>query len=853
MKKLIILTLLMLTAVFLFADIIVGTGTSTGRYPFDDYYVYSKSQCIYLASEINCASGTITHLQWYRSDTGADPNAIGTTEIWLTETTSTTLSTWQPEGTLVATISNIDLGSGGGWYDVDITDFAYNGGNLMVSVRTQNAPYTSPHSYWYYTSTSAYRSLLGNSDSVNPPSVSTSYYRPNIKLVGINVSVYPEPTNHVTGFAAGTLGYTSIQLNWTGATGAQLPGNYLIQAIKGAGSYATVADGTPVADDAVWTDNNAAINVAHVVGANSYTFTGLSPLTAYQFKIWPYTNSGANINFKTDGTIPTVNASTLDPSITSYPYTQNFGTTGAAFPPANWNKYSGILANPTTLGATGTGSWYQRNWRNVTETPVNYAGVINIYGTSNGWLISPPIAVPGNDYELKFDLSLNDYYTSNSITSDPNGTTGTDDVFAVLIGDGTSWTPANVVRQWDNAGSTYVYNNISYLGETVILPLGSAGTKYVAFYGCSTVSNADNDLFVDNIIFRQTPASAIFGLVPDVTSWDFGMAAVNIAKTKVFTINNTGGAPLTLTSVTTTGTYYSISVPPALMTIPAGGSTTFTVQYLPTVVGGPYTGSLDIVFGRETRTVSLSGSAYAPATLPITEGFEAGFGTWVVQNGTQVNQWTVGTATYNTGTQSAYITNDAGVSNAYDVASTSVVHFYKDIAFAAGAERYNLTFNWKGYGESSSYDYLQVFLVDTTVDPVAGTRITTGQIGTNYNLQSTWQSAAIQIPNTVGGSVKRLVFSWWNDSSVGTQPPIAVDDISLVAVMPSAPDVVTLSSPTDGQTGLPVGGFDLTWTPALTGGTPTLYGVYMSQDEANIYSDIYFERPLHIEMDKKYM
>ncbi|HOY30240.1 MAG TPA: GEVED domain-containing protein [Bacteroidales bacterium] len=162
----------------------IGSGTTTGRYPLDDYFVYSRSQCIYLASEIG-AGGTITKLRWYRSDTGADPDAIDSTRIWLTETSNNVLpdGNWENPGTLVAVIANIDLGSGDGWYEIDITDFVYSGTqNLLVSVHTQDAPYTAPHSYWRYTATTGNLSRLGQSDYTNPPAMSLSVNRPNIQL-----------------------------------------------------------------------------------------------------------------------------------------------------------------------------------------------------------------------------------------------------------------------------------------------------------------------------------------------------------------------------------------------------------------------------------------------------------------------------------------------------------------------------------------------------------------------------------------------------------------------------------------------------------------------------------------------
>jgi hypothetical protein len=187
MKKL--FTLLML--LFLGAGsswgvtITIGTGTLTSRYPLNDYYVYSRSQSLYLATEIT-TGGNITNLRWYRNDVGADPNAIGTTQIWLMETSNSVLTgtTWEGPGTLVATISNIDLGAGGGWLDIPISSFGYSGtSNLLVSVYTQNAPYTTPHATWRYTSTSTnYRLRSGNSDSSNPPTMALSYNRPNIQF-----------------------------------------------------------------------------------------------------------------------------------------------------------------------------------------------------------------------------------------------------------------------------------------------------------------------------------------------------------------------------------------------------------------------------------------------------------------------------------------------------------------------------------------------------------------------------------------------------------------------------------------------------------------------------------------------
>jgi len=119
----------------------------------------------------------------------------------------------------------------------------------------------------------------------------------------------PEPTNHVTNFAATAVGYSRIDLSWTDATGGTLPDDYLIKASSiGYDDITSPSDGTPEADDTDLSDGSGTVNVNY--GVESYSWMGLSELTTYHFKIYPYTNSGDDIDYKTDGTVPQVSATT---------------------------------------------------------------------------------------------------------------------------------------------------------------------------------------------------------------------------------------------------------------------------------------------------------------------------------------------------------------------------------------------------------------------------------------------------------------------------------------------------------------------------------------------------------------
>jgi hypothetical protein len=103
-----------------------------------------------------------------------------------------------------------------------------------------------------------------------------------------------------------------------------------------------------------------------------------------------------------------------------------------------------------------------------------------------------------------------------------------------------------------------------------------------------------------------------------------------------------------------------------------------------------------------------------------------------------------------------------------------------------------LTFNWVNLGESG-YDRLQVWAVPTSFTPLNGTtgitatgtaptgRVVLGLGATGYVGQSTWQTANITVPAAYAGTTFRLVFQWRNDTSGGSNPPIAVDNVSLIS------------------------------------------------------------------------
>jgi len=112
---------------------------------------------------------------------------------------------------------------------------------------------------------------------------------------GVSISATPflaEPTNQVTNFLVTGTTSSTISLSWTNSVGGQLPSFYLIKASTG--TVTSPVDGTPE------TDNTFVKNIAF--GQTTTTFYGLNPETTYNFSIYPYTNSGTNIDYLTTGT-----------------------------------------------------------------------------------------------------------------------------------------------------------------------------------------------------------------------------------------------------------------------------------------------------------------------------------------------------------------------------------------------------------------------------------------------------------------------------------------------------------------------------------------------------------------------
>ncbi|MBO7446605.1 MAG: fibronectin type III domain-containing protein, partial [Bacteroidales bacterium] len=185
------------------------------------------------------------------------------------------------------------------------------------------------------------------------------------------------------------------------------------------------------------------------------------------------------------------------------------------------------------------------------------------------------------------------------------------------------------------------------------------------------------------------------------------------------------------------------------------------------------------------------------------------------------NGWYIGSATGmasgDPAVHSLYISNNNGASNSYTNTSASDAYAYIDVVFDNNPMEWHLSFDYNVNGEGTSYkyDYLSVYLVDgSTTIPSSGAPNGAALLYQS-NLLSDWTHFDAILENVVGTS-KRIVFYWRNDGSSGTNPPAAVDNISVVGYTCGKPSNIQLTGSTSSS-------LSVSWTE---NGTATSWSVF---------------------------
>ena len=306
----------------------------------------------------------------------------------------------------------------------------------------------------------------------------------------------PEPTNHASNLQAVSNLWSTINVTWSDNAGTIPPDGFLL-VMNTTGVFTNPTDGVPVTDDLVVSDGNGAKNIT--AGVESYTWSGLSSSTHYYFAIYPYTNSGTNINYKTDPVIPTTDITTMAfiPPVAAWTF--DTVTTGTSTALTYVAKF-GAQTNSAMLyadGSNGSSTWTAGNEIDAfSGTVINDPRETTYAGSSIALVGGTALSANGKSIIFKFSMTnlINPIITF--------ATRGTSSGFSTHQW---AWSTDNVT--YTDFGTNTANTTTTFLSRTLdmsaIDQVDQAATVYLKLT-VSGATNASGNNRIDNFVINAT-------------------------------------------------------------------------------------------------------------------------------------------------------------------------------------------------------------------------------------------------------------------------------------------------------------------------------------------------------------
>lgn len=792
MKKLILLVSIPALMLGLFAtEVVLGSGTATQRFPLGSYFSFERSVALYTAAEIGAQNTRISAVSWY---TGLAINLAVPTKIYLKSTSASTLTngnwaTMISGATLLYDQTQYGLVANG-WnlfalnstFDVDLGD------NLMILVERNVGGNGGGPSGGYFQGAKVHSTTMSNAHlawfTTPEPPTGNAYVqtiRPNVKLTYTTYSAVTPPNAAQIDSPAhnATNVLLNATLNWFSGGGA--PTGYRLN---------------------LGTDNPPTniINNADFGDVLTYNPGGLAYSHTYYWQVIPYNSNGPATG------CPIWSFTTMnDPSISSFPHTENFDGTWVSSPaaPLGW-KVINADANAYT--------WRQGNSYIEPTHSEPYAALGT--GNQNDYLITPPIDLTDVSVRMKWWDKVESESHSNS--------------YKVLLSTTDTQTASFTVELAD-----IVCTNTVWTEHSLNLDAYAGQTVYIALYQYAS-DVLDWGFAIDDFRLEEIPQAPIFAYAP--TAIDFSPTRINeLSAYQNVSVSNPGAGTLYLSAadLSLMGTnaddfYFDAAVFPLALT--ADQSANILVRFSPSSLGAKST-TLRISYSGTAYDVALSGIGIR--TNAIYESFEGqsfppADWTIAVLDEDGDHTWARNTNFPRTGLACAYIGSEMEAHDDWLITPCLAIteDDYTFSFWASNHEEYYGTiyidtFNVKVSSQSNdASDFTNI--IASAVAPPAGV-----YMQYSYDLSAFIGSNVFVTIQAIGADGMNLYI----DDVLGPE----------IYVAPIPPEPVTLVAPANGALNLPRSGFELSWTPALTGGVPTSYSVFLASSVETIFDEYLFD------------
>ncbi len=484
--------------------------------------------------------------------------------------------------------------------------------------------------------------------------------------------------------------------------------------------------------------------------------TGLAYATSYSVRVKVLCEDGSMSEYS-----ETITFTTPCGMITSFPWTEGFENAFVA--PEGLGNADAPLC---WVQVTNHNSYY---WMRNISYQLSGSGCLRGYSSSyssdpvSSWMISPSMQFTGGEM-LVFGMRKNNASSTNDIRVKVYALSEEESVFSSA----SDTSRFQLIRTIDLTAQNTDYATF----EVGLTSLQGRGRFAFVF------NEITSTILIDDVSVQAAPDC------PNVYGVTAQRVGTNSASINFDTSNGNSGWVIAYGQANSEAEFNPNEVP-ASQQIPVA-----TADQLPYIIEGLNTGTYYFAVkqdcdGEYSEVVNV----FIPIvnTIPYTQNFDSNTAPeWDLGNYSGVNKWVIGTATNNSegNGKAMYISENNGDSNTYSFTSQSRSYAVTYISFGQ-APKFTLTYDWKAMGQTmsiSAYDYGKVYILPDTMSIPTSTLINNSYaISNDLVNQNTWQTDTIELDATYANSVRKLVFMWYNNTSTGANPALAVDNISLVS------------------------------------------------------------------------